>query len=376
MRVLVVWARADQPNLGVRALAAGAAIIAREAFPNADVRTHGSGAGAGADPANDGPMNIGHLPPLAREVVQPRRGLREWLTSFDVVVDTRAGDSFSDIYGVRRLVKMSALPELAHRWGVPVFMAPQTIGPFRTVRGRVLARRSLATAAAVCARDPESATAAARLGRPVDAVSTDVVFALPAPHVARTRDVVLNVSGLLWDETNPHVDAVQYREQSLTLVRALLDRGRRVTLLPHVLGARGAVGDNDWAAVEGMLPALGADAVEVAEPASLDDVRQIVGSAAVVVGSRMHACLNALAMGTPVVPMAYSRKFGPLLEPLGVTTTVDLRTTRDSAAAVLAQLDREDLEDEARTARARADALLVRSVEVLRSVAAPREGRG
>ncbi len=376
MRVLVVWASPDQPNLGVRALAAGAAIIARQAFPDAEIRTHGTGAGASAESANDGPMNIGHLPPLAREVLQPRRGLREWLTSFDVVVDTRAGDSFTDIYGLRRLGKMSALPELAHRWGVPVYMAPQTIGPFTTRQGRLLARRSLSTAAAVCARDPDSAVAAARLGRPVDAVCTDVVFALPAPRVQRTRDVVLNVSGLLWDETNPHIDAIRYREQSLALVRALLDRGRRVTLLPHVLGARGAGGDNDWAAVEGLLGSLGTGAVEVAEPTSLEDVRRIVGSATVVVGARMHACLNALSMGTPVVPLAYSRKFHPLLAPLGVTTTVDLRVVEGSAAAVLAQLDRPDLDAGVRIARSRADELVARSVEVLRSVAAPREGRG
>ena len=90
----------------------------------------------------------------------------------------------------------------------------------------------------------------------------------------------------------------------------------------------------------------------------------------------MHACLNALSMGTPVVPLAYSRKFHPLLAPLGVTTTVDLRVVEGSAAAVLAQLDRPDLDAGVRIARSRADELVARSVEVLRSVAAPREGRG
>jgi polysaccharide pyruvyl transferase WcaK-like protein len=141
-----------------------------------------------------------------------------------------------------------------------------------------------------------------------------------------------------------------------------------VTLLPHVLGARGGTGDNDWAAVEGLLAALGADAaLEVAEPTSLDDARRVVASGAVVVAARMHACLNAVSMSTPVVPLAYSRKFAPLLGALGVTTTVDLRTVDDVVPAVLAQLERPDLADEVRAARHRADLLLDRAVDALRT---------
>ena len=52
--------------------------------------------------------------------------------------------------------------EFAAQAGVPHVLAPQTIGPFGTRRGRLLARRNLARATAVFARDPLSADAAAR----------------------------------------------------------------------------------------------------------------------------------------------------------------------------------------------------------------------
>ena len=49
------------------------------------------------------------------------------------------------------------------------------------------------------------------------------------------------------------------------------------------------------------------------------------------IGSRMHACLNALSVGTPAIPLAYSRKFAPLLGDLGWAHVVDLRTQASDA---------------------------------------------
>jgi colanic acid/amylovoran biosynthesis protein len=45
----------------------------------------------------------------------------------------------------------------------------------------------------------------------------------------------------------------------------------------------------------------------------------------------MHACLNALSVGVPALPWAYSRKFKPLLDGLGWTASLDLRTEQDVA---------------------------------------------
>jgi polysaccharide pyruvyl transferase WcaK-like protein len=49
----------------------------------------------------------------------------------------------------------------------------------------------------------------------------------------------------------------------------------------------------------------------------------------------MHACLNALSVGTPAIPLAYSRKFEPLLDDLGWRATVDLRTSTDHVDDVM-----------------------------------------
>ncbi|NUU07321.1 polysaccharide pyruvyl transferase family protein [Leifsonia sp. C5G2] len=336
MRTLILWADDASPNLGVRALGAGTAALLRRVDPGAEIVFQNYGMRAPQLP-------IGRLRSLVKERVTGSKGMQRWLAGFDLIVDTRSGDSFADIYGTRRLMVMSAVSEFAAQAGVPVVLGPQTIGPFDTATGRAVARRSLRRADLVMARDNQSAKAAKALGRPVDVLTTDVVFALPRPEVEKTRDVVLNVSGLLW-YPNPHVDHADYRRTVHRLLDGLAADGREVTLLAHVLESDNP--DSDIHAIS-ELTAERRDALEVVTPHDLEDVRRTVASANVVLGSRMHACLNALSTGTPAVPLAYSRKFGPLLGDLGWTRSVDLRTAADAAGDALAQVSDGGLAGEA-----------------------------
>ncbi|MGH1525243.1 polysaccharide pyruvyl transferase family protein [Leifsonia sp. L25] len=333
MRTLVLWADDASPNLGVRALGAGTAALIRRVDPDSEIVFQNYGRRVPQLP-------IGRVRSLVKERITGRSGMIDWLRGFDLVVDTRSGDSFADIYGANRLMVMSTVAEFASQAGVPVVLGPQTIGPFASARGRAIARRSLRRAALVLARDSASAATAARLGRPADATTTDVVFALDRPAVEQTRDVVVNVSGLLW-HPNPHVDSQHYRRTVLRLLDGLAAAGREVTLLAHVLESDNP--DSDVRALHEVAEA-GAPHSELVIPRDLDDVRRTVASARVVLGSRMHACLNALSVGTPAIPLAYSRKFAPLLADLGWTRTIDLRATADPAADALALLDDSALE--------------------------------
>lgn len=358
MRVLVLWADDVSPNLGVRALAQGSRALVQRVWPDAEVEFQNFGRGAA-------PMPIGSLRSLVRERVTSRRGLQGWLRTFDLVVDTRSGDSFADIYGLPRLTIMSALAECAVEAGVPVVLGPQTLGPFTTRRGRLMARATMRRSRLVMARDAASAAYSAQvLGRPVDVHTTDVVFALPQPVPDVRRDVILNVSGLLWNE-GPHVDAGAYRRTVTDLYAGLVASGREVTLLAHVLDSTKA--DNDVPAVEEFARQQ-ARTPEVVIPTDLDGVRSAVASAQVVIGSRMHACLNALSVGTPAVPLAYSRKFAPLLDDLGWDATVDLRTDPDPAAAALRRLQDPTLADRAREVRDAGQAALATAEKALRDL--------
>lgn len=355
MKALVLWADDRSPNLGVRALASGTERLLQAAAPGIDVTFHNFGRPIPQLP-------VGRFTSLARERVTGRHGMQRWLGDFDVIVDTRAGDSFADLYGLRRLTMMSAIAECAAEAGTPVILGPQTIGPFSTRRGRLLARHSLRRARLVMARDSASARYAEKLGHPVDILATDVVFALARPSVERTRDVILNISGLLWNG-NPHVDSTDYRRTITDLVARLRADGREISLLAHVLESSSP--DNDVPAIQEFAGRHLPDA-EVIIPTGLAEVRDVVASGQVVIASRMHACLNALSVGTPAVPLAYSRKFGPLLGDLGWRETVELRHAGgDAARAVADRVSSADLADRAEKVRARAATLLAPATTAL-----------
>ncbi|MBC2642691.1 MULTISPECIES: polysaccharide pyruvyl transferase family protein [unclassified Rhodococcus (in: high G+C Gram-positive bacteria)] len=330
-RILVLWADRDSTNLGLRALAEGTESVVARRWPNAELTYH-------TQDSQDTPLSKRNV---LRDIFRSRGPIKRELSRYDAILDTGAGDSFTDIYGLRRLILMAYVQRVAAQRRVPTILMPQTIGPFDSRVGRLIARKSLRQATRVFARDPVSLTYARQLGRQSAAESTDLVFALAQPdhEGADERDVVVNVSGLLWSE-NPHVDYHSYRRSVTDLIDGLLQRGHRVGVLAHVLDS--PMTDNDVPAVRQVGSHFG-DAVEILVPDSLTGVRGILATANLVIGARMHACLNSLSVGTPAIPWAYSRKFAPLVDALGWNLHVDLRASPDPARETLALVESLDL---------------------------------
>jgi polysaccharide pyruvyl transferase WcaK-like protein len=355
MRILVLWASESSPNLGVRALARGSRDLLAGVWPGAEFTYADFGERPAAVP-------WGSPRSLLRERVTGRLGMQRYFRGFDLVWDTRSGDSFADIYGLRRHTVMSLVHEFARQSGTPVIMAPQTFGPFVSRRGRMLARRNLKRSERVFARDPTSAASAASLGRPVDATATDLVFGIESPALTTAHDVVLNVSGLLWNP-NTHLDHISYRSAVRGIIDGLLLEGRRVTLLPHVLDSRDH--DNDVPTALALVAEFHST-VGLYVPEGLDDARTVIASAQLVIAARMHACLNALSTGVPAIAMAYSRKFEPLLDAIDWPHVVELTNGQDVVAAVLALVDDPKLSARADSSRALAKDLLSRAAPLLR----------
>jgi len=342
-RVLILWADDRSPNLGVRVLAEGASALARAVWPQCQITMQDFA--PNAEGFALGRRSIG------RELTQ--RFITRWVSGFDYVLDTGAGDSFTDIYGLKRMVMMAATQRAIREAGVPLILLPQTIGPFRTAVGRMLGVRTLRKAAAVYARDALSAEYGERLAGVKPGAGSDLVFALPPQAVEQRSGVLVNVSGLLW-RPNPHVSHAEYAGEVRDLIRLLRQSGERVALLAHVLDNPSS--DNDVVAARELATEF--PDVEVHEPTSLSDARRIIAASRAVVGARMHACLNALSQGVPALPWAYSRKFEPLFSDIGWSHTVDLRHPRGAAERSVKMLSEPSVNGEAERANARGRWLL------------------
>ncbi|MET4046852.1 MULTISPECIES: polysaccharide pyruvyl transferase family protein [unclassified Rhodococcus (in: high G+C Gram-positive bacteria)] len=320
-RVLALWADSHSANLGVRVLAEGAESLAKVTW-GGDVEVVCQDFGSGSTGVSLGARSI------MKDIGRSRGPIKEHFRSFDAAFDTGAGDSFTDIYGYKRLLTIIYSQRLLKRLGIPSVMLPQTIGPFKSRTGRLLARGALANFDCVLSRDAVSAQCAESLGREVDGISTDLVFMLVNPSESVQSDVLVNVSGLLWHE-NSHVNYVDYRGFVRELIDGLIVAERQITLIAHVLDSPRE--DNDVPVLRLLAEEYQSVGVTAVIPTSLDSARSIISGANILIGSRMHACLNALSVGTPAIAWAYSRKFEPLMAALEWRAVLDLKLSDDIA---------------------------------------------
>src|SRR6476620_5183885 len=181
-RILVLWADRESTNLGLRTLAEGRESIVERRWPTAELTFH-------TQDSQGTPLSKRSV---LRDIFRSRGPIKREISRYDAILDTGAGDSFTDIYGLRRLILMAYVQRVAAQRRVPTILMPQTIGPFDSRVGRLIARKSLQQATRVFARDPVSRTYARQLGRRSAAESTDLVFALAQPDRTGTveRDVV------------------------------------------------------------------------------------------------------------------------------------------------------------------------------------------
>lgn len=377
LKVCILGATFNTANLGVSVLAAGALQCVLHAFPNASITQ--------LDYARDGyafqfphagrdvdvrfanvrfskklylPNNIAVLLVLAiiSKVLRPLPGLRRWvlfhnlslqqLQEADLVVSLAGGDSFSDIYGLRRLVYISLPQILAILLNRRLILLPQTIGPFERQISRRIAGFVLNRAELIYCRDRISERATRHLLGVNDADTKvrfcyDVGFDVPPKRPQhftiaglpsqRTGDATLvgfNVSGLLamggYSHNNMFGLSVSYEHIVLRLINSLInEHSATVLLIPHVFGV---AGESDVAACEhiysllrgkhegkiGLL--LGVD--------TYDEVKYVIGTCDFFIGSRMHACIGALSQSVPAVSIAYSDKFAGVMESIGVPDLV------------------------------------------------------
>jgi colanic acid/amylovoran biosynthesis protein len=303
----------------------------------------------------------------------PIPGIRRWIAASvpwigalektDLVGDVRGGDSFSDIYGLKRFL-IASLPVLSVIWvkrGLVLF--PQTYGPYNGGIARWVARWIVRHSSTVIARDKASQAVAQGLTRPGQAVllSPDVAFALHAdvmdqalfdgastPEPVPSDAIGLNVNGLMFNGgytgKNMFGLKMEYRSFLTQLATQLLAvHPGPLLLVPHTLAPAGDVeSDNDASRLlkESLPPTLQSRVRIVTGNYDAHQLKGIIARCSFFAGSRMHSCIAALSQGVPCVGVAYSMKFRGVFESVGLADwVVDGRTTdNDTAVATTVRL--------------------------------------
>lgn len=267
------------------------------------------------------------------------------LSACDLAVGITGGDSFSDIYGMRRFLTNMGCFLILIRKGVDYILAPQTYGPFSSTTASRVASYVFKRAKQVFARDKPSTELAERLGANLPVTVTDVAFFLPyekgaiVPEHGKYR-IGINVSGLLWNGgysgDNEFGLKVDYREFITRIIAGLSSRRNfEVVLISHVV-------TDDYDAVENdykVCVDLANDHQGVIAEKPFDnpiEAKTYISGLDCFMGSRMHATIAAFSSGVPTLPLAYSKKFDGLYGSLGYDATIDFRALDTDTAVGLA----------------------------------------
>jgi len=284
------------------------------------------------------------IPALRRRILALNPWLRH-LAEADFVGDIRGGDSFADIYGIRRFLVGNAPALVAILLRKPLILLPQTFGPYRSWLARTIARFTLKRSLRVFSRDKAGldvikkflgeAEASKRVG-----FCPDVAFSLepieparmeiepPLPAAGGETLVGLNVSGLLYMGGFSRDNMFRLRFDYSEFVGKLVERllaipNTRVLLTPHNFGASV---ENDQFACQRVWDTYKGPNRErlhlLKGEYDQNEVKAVIRRCDFFLGSRMHACIAALSQGIPCVGIAYSQKFRGVFETVGLPDMV------------------------------------------------------
>jgi polysaccharide pyruvyl transferase WcaK-like protein len=286
------------------------------------------------------------IPDLRERWIAKNPWLRR-IQEADLIGSLAGGDSFSDIYGLRRFWYVSLPQLLVLALGKPLTLLPQTLGPFKGLTARTVAGFILRHAERVYTRDRESAEEVRPLLRRHATKLTfsyDLAFLLEPIAPVQRPDwidkaagqtlVGLNVSGLLYrggySQKNMFGLRANYPDLVRRLIEYFIDRQHaHVVLVPHVFGSTDDLESDPAAAAEiyrELEPRYRGRLHLIDREYDQHEIKYLIGQCHFFLGSRMHACIAALSQGVPAIGLAYSKKFLGVLRTVGAEKLViDLR---------------------------------------------------
>lgn len=290
----------------------------------------------------------------------------------DVVLDA-SGFGYGDFWGLPKL-RDRLLNQVAaqHREGTIAVLLPQALGPFAAPGMAETFRRAVDDLDLVFVRDRASWNHVAEAvgSRPNVALAPDFTNLLHPPLPDRYSGlkghgfVIPNEKMVSGDRASMRASYVRFLAQAVEAIRR---SGRPVALLVHE-------GAKDLALAEEVNASL-SDAVDIVNAPSPLDTKAIIAAADLLVSSRFHGLVSALANGVPSLACGWSHKYAELMSDYG-TPELNLDLADENSwdpaldrllSSAASEAFRKGLSEAATVQKQRSERMWQRTVDMIRS---------
>lgn len=252
-----------------------------------------------------------------------------------MIVSKPGGFLYSSGRGVNLVISLYAMA-LGLLAGKPVYVFPQSIGPFSRRWEHLLAKWVLKRVRVVMAREPISLRQLQSWG-----LTSRCCYLLPDPAFAfsgapvsaaeewlRSHGIRLAQDGPLlgmtvidWRAQNPHFGLqARYEAACVGALRFFVEQyGGKAFLFPQAWGPSASQDDRIPARrIAGQLGDLAHSVLVIEEPLSPDLLKSVYGLMDLFVGTRMHSNIFALSQGIPVIAIGYQHKTQGIIRMIGL----------------------------------------------------------
>lgn len=250
----------------------------------------------------------------------------------DIILDISEGDSFSDIYGVKRFIMHSNIKIQSILKKKKLILLPQTIGPFKNKLIRFVASMICKNSTVNMTRDITSYNfllKELKVNETTVNLYPDLAFYMKpketeiSTRLSKDKDndgllLGLNVSALLYNGGYTGQNMFNFKTNYTELVDTIIDtflsqdKDNKIILVPHVIIKEMPVEDDMTVckSIHNRLKTEYPDRVLLIDKALREDeIKAVISKCDLFIGGRMHACIAGMSTGVTTLPIAYSRKF-------------------------------------------------------------------
>jgi colanic acid/amylovoran biosynthesis protein len=274
------------------------------------------------------------------------QSIREIVNAYldaDLVVSKPGGFLYSSGRGISLLIAIYSIL-YAHLAGKPVYILPQSIGPFNHRWEKMLIRWLMERVRILMVREPISLKLIKEIGvkNPNCLLIPDLAFAMDAvgrevggtwlrqngfnPNIGLP---LLGMTVINWGEQYKKFDfQAEYEAACCTAIRYFVEKiNGRVVLFPQVWGPLRSQDDRIPAhRILKNLADISGGVKVVDEPLTAERLKSIYGWMDLFIGTRMHSNIFALSQGVPTIAIGYLHKTEGIAQMVGIEKwVIDIR---------------------------------------------------